>query len=96
MEFAKKPEQRNIWTLFLRGGTIGYSLTLTPGVPADRVAVVRKAFNAMVKDPGLKADVKKMSLPIEPLTGQQLQEIIEATFDLDQASIDKAKAILGR
>jgi tripartite-type tricarboxylate transporter receptor subunit TctC len=96
MELAKTKEQRDIWTLFLSGSTIGYSLALTPGVPAGRVAVVRRAFNAMVKEPGLQAEAGKMGLPVEPLTGEQLSAIVNARFNLDQASISKAKAILGR
>jgi tripartite-type tricarboxylate transporter receptor subunit TctC len=96
MELAKTKDQRDIWTLFLSGSTIGYSLALTPGVPAGHVAVVRRAFDATVKDPKLQAEAGKMGLPVESLTGEQLQEVINARFNLDQASISKAKAILGR
>jgi len=96
MELSKTQEQRDVWTVFLGGSQIGYSLALTPGVPADRIAVMRTAFNAMAKDPGMKADTDKMNLPIEPLTGEQLQEIVDATFNVEASSIAKAKAILGR
>ena len=96
MELAKTDEQRQVWSLFLMSGQIGYSLTMAADVPADRVAVVRKAFADMAKDAELKAEAAKMNLPIEPLTGQQLEQSIQAVFKLEPAAIDKAKALLKR
>jgi tripartite-type tricarboxylate transporter receptor subunit TctC len=77
-------------------GSIGYSLAMTPDVPADRVAVVRKAFLEMTKDAELKAEAAKMNLPIEPLSGEALEQQIQSVFKLERAAIDKAKALLKR
>jgi tripartite-type tricarboxylate transporter receptor subunit TctC len=69
---------------------------MTPDVPADRVAVVRKAFLEMTKDAELKAEAAKMNLPIEPLSGEALEQQIQSVFKLERAAIDKAKALLKR
>jgi len=96
MELSKTDEQRQVWSLFLMSGSIGYSLAMTPGVPADRVAIVRKAFIEMAKDPELKAEAAKMNLPIEPLSGEALEQQIQSVFKLEPAAIGKAKALLKR
>lgn len=96
MELAKSQEVKDVWTVFLGGSQIGYSLVTTPGVPADRVQLLRTAFTAMTKDDGIKADADKMNLPIEPLTGAQVQEIVDGTFNVNPKSIEAAKKVLGR
>jgi tripartite-type tricarboxylate transporter receptor subunit TctC len=77
-------------------GEIGYSLAMAPGVPADRVAIVRKAFLDMAKDPELKAEAAKMNLPVEPIGGAELEKSIDSVFKLEPAAVGKAKQLLGR
>jgi tripartite-type tricarboxylate transporter receptor subunit TctC len=96
MELAKTDEQRQVWSLFLMSGEIGYSLAMAPGVPADRVAIVRKAFLDMAKDPELKAEAAKMNLPVEPIGGAELEKSIDSVFKLEPAAVGKAKQLLGR
>jgi tripartite-type tricarboxylate transporter receptor subunit TctC len=96
MELSKTEEQRQVWTLFLMSGTIGYSLTMPPDVPADRVGLVRKAFLAMAKDPEMVAEAAKMNLPIEPVGGDELEKRVQSVFKIDTAAIDKAKSLLKR
>ena len=69
---------------------------MTPGVPADRVAIVRKAFLDMAKDPELKAEAAKMNLPIEPIGGEALEKSIELGVQDRPAAVSKAKQLLGR
>ena len=96
MELSKTDEQRQVWSIFLMSGSIGYSLAMTPGVPADRVAIVRKAFLDMAKDPELKAEAAKMNLPIEPVGGAELEKTIESVFKIDPTAVGKAKQLLKR
>jgi tripartite-type tricarboxylate transporter receptor subunit TctC len=96
MELAKTEEQKQVWTLFLMSGGIGYSLTFPPDVPADRVALVRKAFLAMAKDPEIAAEAAKMNLPIEPVGGEELAKTVDSVYKLEPAAVSKAKALLKR
>ena len=46
-----------------------------PGVPADRLAILRKAFDETLKDPEFLENAKRQRLPVdEPMTGEQLAE----------------------
>lgn len=96
MEMAKTNEQKQVMKLFLQSGSIGYSLVLTPEVPAERVAIVRAAFDKMLKDPGLLAESERMSLPLEPMSGAVLAQTVDSMFKIEEAALTKAKAVLGR
>jgi len=96
MELAKGEEQKQVWTLFLMSGDIGYSLTMPADVPADRVALVRKAFDAMAKDAEMQAEATRLNLPVDPIGGEELVKKVESVFQLEPTAINKAKALLKR
>ena len=54
----------------------GRTYFLPPGVPADRVEAVRRAFDATMKDPAFVADAKRMEIDVDPLTGEETQALI--------------------
>jgi tripartite-type tricarboxylate transporter receptor subunit TctC len=96
MELSKTDEQRQVWSLLLRPGAIGYSLAMGPDVPADRVALVRKAFESMAKDTGLIEEVAKAKLVLEALPGEKVEQSVQGMFKIDAAAIEKVKSLLGR
>jgi tripartite-type tricarboxylate transporter receptor subunit TctC len=59
----------------------GKMLLLPPGVPAERVAVLREAFATMVRDPVFVADVARTSQRLEPRTWQDAERIIRETIE---------------
>ena len=58
-----------------------------------RVAALRTAFDAMVKDPEFLAEATKLRIEIDPLTGTELQKIVEETQSISADIIEKVKAI---
>ncbi len=64
---------------------IGRSVVTTPGVPAERVAALRKAFQDMVKDPEFLAQLAKRNIMVDPGTGEELDEIVKETFALPKS-----------
>lgn len=68
----------------------GRSLFLSPGVPADRAAALRKAFEDTMKDPAFLAMAKKLRIPVEPTSGDSLAaltaELIATPKDIVEAA----------
>jgi tripartite-type tricarboxylate transporter receptor subunit TctC len=93
VDLAGNDEQRQILELFSQPEKVGRSLTAPPGVPAERIAQLRSAFAATVKDPGFLADAARMRVDLSPLPGDQLQVIIEKSFDYSPAIVAKAQAL---
>lgn len=75
-EFAKTDEQKAILRLFASTVSIGRPLVFGPGVPADRVAILRAAFAKTMSDPGFLADAEKTRYDVSPILGNDLQDIV--------------------
>ncbi len=94
VDLAHNDEQRQILTLFSQSEKVGRSLTAPPGLPPQRVAELRSAFTATLKDPLFLADAKQMKVDLTPLPGDALQAIIDQSFDYAPAIVAKAEALI--
>ena len=74
--------------------TVGRPLATTPGVPADRVAALRRAFEAVVKDPDFIAAAAKEKLDVRPQSGDKIAEIIFGLLDTPADMRERMKAAL--
>ena len=72
----------------------GKPLFLPPGVPADRVAVLRKAFDDTMKDPGFIEDEAKVRLDVFPMTGDEVTKAVEDAYATPPAVIERVRNIL--
>ena len=93
IDLAKTDEDRQLMELFSSPSTIGRSVVAPPGVPAERVADLRKAFMAAIKDPALLADVERSKLELDPLSGEELQKAISGGGDFPEKLIERARAV---
>jgi tripartite-type tricarboxylate transporter receptor subunit TctC len=76
LELAKNDQDRAALELAIARLEYGRPFFVPPGVPADRVQALRRAFDATMKDKDFLADSAKAKLEIDPLTGEQMQEVI--------------------
>ena len=83
-ELAVSDEGRVILRAAASTGEFGRSILTTPGVPADRLAALRAAFAAMLKDPDFLAAAEKRNLMVDPATGEELDALVRDTLTLPQ------------
>ncbi len=91
--FAKTDEQREILSVVNGGDEIGRPFIMSKQVPADRLAILRKAFMDTTKDPAFLADMKKLGHPVRPLSGEQAEAIVTKMSRASPAALKKARAI---
>ena len=91
--FAKTDEQRDILSVINGGDEIGRPFIMSKQVPADRLAILRKAFMATMKDPAFLADMKKLGHPVLPLPGERAEAIVAKMSSASPAVLKKARAI---
>ena len=70
IDFAKTAEDRQVMELIYSQLIFGRPYVLPPGTPPDRVAALRKAFMAALRDPETLAEAKKMNLDLDALDGR--------------------------
>jgi tripartite-type tricarboxylate transporter receptor subunit TctC len=73
---AKTPEDQAVLEFMSKATVVGRPIATTPGVPADRVAALRKAFDATLKDPEFIKEAQTMRAEIDAMTGAELTEIV--------------------
>ena len=76
MDLVQKPEDKRALQLIFATQEMGRPFATSPGVPVDRVAALRKAFMETLKDPAFLAEAKKLDLEIDPITGEEITELL--------------------
>jgi len=90
-DFAKSEEDRRILRLFSTDVVIGRPFVTSPGVPAERVTLLRRAFDAMMRDPAYVEDSRKASLDVSPTDGATIQSIVADLVGTPDDIVAKAK-----
>jgi tripartite-type tricarboxylate transporter receptor subunit TctC len=88
-ELAQSDEGREVLHAAASTGEIGRAVLTTPGVPPERLAALRAAFQAMLKDPDFLAACEKRNLMIDGAAGEEIDEIVRETLRLPQAVAEK-------
>jgi tripartite-type tricarboxylate transporter receptor subunit TctC len=81
-EFAKDARSRQILQLFVAPQAMDRPILAPPGVPSERVAVLRSAFHAAMNDPGFIAEAKKQHLEIAEVAGDRVAKTIADAYAL--------------
>lgn len=96
MEQHKTPESaRRLAAVILAANEIGRPIVATPGIPPDRVRILREAFVKSVNDPELLEDAKKKRLELDPVSGEALQALGKEIVAQPPEVIERMKKLLG-
>jgi tripartite-type tricarboxylate transporter receptor subunit TctC len=93
VDLGRNADERTILELFSQSEKIGRSFTAPPEMPPERVADLRRAYEATMQDPGFLADAKVANVDLDPMSGAELQTIIGKFFDHPPALVAKALAL---
>jgi tripartite-type tricarboxylate transporter receptor subunit TctC len=93
-ELARTGEQRAILHFIFGEQILGKPFMMAPDVPPERVAAIRAAFIATAEDPVAVAEMKKLEFDVSPLSGADMQKIVDKTVQTPRDVIEKARAAL--
>jgi tripartite-type tricarboxylate transporter receptor subunit TctC len=91
--FAKTDEQHALLNVLNGGDQIGRPFIVSKQVPADRLAILQKAFMETMKDPAFLADMHKLGHPVEPLAGEAAAAIVAKMAATPASVLKKARMI---
>ena len=80
-DLAKNDADRQVLTFISADTAISRPLVTSAGVPPERVEALRRAFDAVMKDPEFLSEAEKSKTDISPMTGEEAQKIAEATIN---------------
>ena len=94
--FKTSTAGRNLTTLVLAGGQFGRPYVLPPNTPADRVKIIREAFEKVLADESVLAEGKKRKLEFDPTSSQDLEKLAKDVMSQPPEIVAKMKQLLGK
>lgn len=94
LDIVSDADARKIVLLVSQSVAVGRPLMTAPGVPADRVAALRRAFDRTMLDPRYIADVKRVKMVLNPTNGETIQKLVTAIVNTPPEIIALVKATL--
>jgi tripartite-type tricarboxylate transporter receptor subunit TctC len=95
LDLAKNDSDRAALQLLSAPIQIGRPLFTSPGVPTDRVEILRKAFDDTMQDPDFLNEAKSMHVDVNPLSGVELQKVVTDIVATPKAAVDRLTSIIG-
>lgn len=95
-DLARNDEEREILKLISSTVALGRPLLTTPQIPADRLAALRKAFDATMQDREFLAEAEKQKFDLRPAGWEKTTKIVADTVNASPAIIEKAKLAMER
>ena len=89
-DLVKTEEQKRILEFAVVSQTIARPIAAPPGIPADRKAALRAAFEATVRDPTFLADTKRLQLDVRPVSGADVDRMIAELYTTPKDVVARA------
>jgi len=94
VDFAKTEEERQIFKVMFARQVMAWPFVAPPGVPADRVAALRNAFDETMQDKEFLGEAARLSLETTPVSGQNIQGLIEELYRTTSPELTKKIATM--
>jgi tripartite-type tricarboxylate transporter receptor subunit TctC len=95
MDFAENEEDRQLLTLVFARQVTGRPIFAPPNIPEERVQALREAFMATMQDPDFLADAERLELEITAVSGEEVQRLVEESYDTSPEVVARISEIIG-
>jgi tripartite-type tricarboxylate transporter receptor subunit TctC len=93
VEFGNTQDDKDLLSFYASSGAVGRAVIAPPEMPAERVALLRSAFAATLKDADFLAEIETTKLEFDPLPGAELQTLVEASTKVSSTVLQRARAV---
>ena len=90
LDLATTEEQRQVLKVFLYGQEMARPFAAPPGIPADRRAALLAAFEKMLKDPEFLAEIKKLNVDLNPISGAAIDQMLKELYATPKNVLERA------
>jgi tripartite-type tricarboxylate transporter receptor subunit TctC len=94
-ELLRNPADKSLLDFLVGRMVMGRPFLAPPNLPPGRAKALRRAFWDTMHDPGFLAETKRINMPIEPISGEDVQSLVERIEQTPPAVVRRAAAILG-
>ena len=93
IELMSNAEDKQLFEIAFAEQVMGRPFVLGPGVPADRVAALRAAFDATMKDKEFLADAEREKAEIDPVDGVTINKLLDRAYSAPPAVVERLRAL---
>jgi tripartite-type tricarboxylate transporter receptor subunit TctC len=90
-DFAKSERERQILKLVLSRQTMGRPFMAPPGLPTDRAAALRTAFDQTMKDPAFIAEARARGQEVNPVSGSEIESLLTELYATPKDVVEETK-----
>jgi tripartite-type tricarboxylate transporter receptor subunit TctC len=94
LDLVNVPEDRQVVELVLNRMLVGRPFIAPPGLPPDRLALMRSAFRQAVEDPELRAEAEKLKLAVDPMWGEEAHDVILRLYRTPPQVVERTRKIV--
>lgn len=94
LDKAPDPTSRRLMEVLFSRLAIGRPILAPPGVPPDRLELLRAAFDKTMKDSAFLTETSKLGLEVDPIGGAEVEKLIRKIFDYPADILKKATQIV--
>jgi hypothetical protein len=91
-ELARNDEERKMFEFISQPIAMQQPFVGPPGIPADRLNLLRRGFDAMTRDPEFRKEVANFDLELDPVSGEEVQKIVQAIVNTPVDIVQKVQA----
>ena len=96
LDLAATPADRQILELAFTQQVMAWPLVAPPGVPRERIAALRAAFDATMRDPDFLAEAARQKLIINPVSGEKIAGLLDRIYASPKDVLDRVAALSAR
>ena len=94
MDLARTDQERAIFKVIFGRQVMAWPFTAPPGVPVERIRLLREGFMETMKDEEFLAEAAKASLEIRPVSGADIQKLVREIYDTPSAIVQRTAQLL--
>ena len=94
IDLVSDPDHKRMFEIAFTDQIMGRPFAVAPGVPAERVAALRAAFDATMKDAEFLAEAKKQRMEIDPVAGAEINALLDRVYSSPPELISRMMAIV--
>jgi tripartite-type tricarboxylate transporter receptor subunit TctC len=93
-DFAHSKQEQDLLRLLIGWSVMGRPFVAPPGVPKARIQALRDAFEATMKDPGFRSDMARARLDVDPMSAQQIMQLLNQAYAAPPQLVQEADQFL--
>ena len=94
LDLAKTPGDRALLEVLCAPSATGFPSFMGPGVPAERIAALRAAYQQSLNDPDFLAAIRQQNLDLDPIGADELTDTVRHIYALPHDAVEGARKLL--